>query len=204
MKPGFMLAGIAAMALIAAAGIALILGDPRRLDDPHRPTRPALTEARIGGPFTLVNSRGEAVTDQTFRGRWTLVFFGFTFCPDVCPTAMSEVAATLHDLGPLADRVQPLFVSIDPARDTPEHLGQFTAAFDRRIEGLTGSPEQVAAAAKAYGAYYRKVGDGADYTMDHSAIIYVMNPEGRFVTSFNHLSGAERMVQALRPLLSLS
>ncbi len=197
MRHGFMIFGVGALILIGAVGIFLASGQK------EMETLPA-TASRIGGPFALTDSSGQAVTEQTYRGKWLLVFFGFTFCPDVCPTALSEVAATLHDLGPLADRVQPIFVSIDPERDSPARMAEYTQVFDPRIAGLTGTAEQVAVAARVYGAFYRKSGDGPDYTMDHSAIIYVMNPEGRFVTSFNHQSGAEKMVKALRPLLSKS
>lgn len=200
MKRGLTISWVGALALIGVAGIALVL---RQVPDRGTAMQPA-AQARIGGAFALIDETGQQVSDRTYRGRWMLVFFGFTFCPDVCPTALNEVALTLRDLGPLAARIQPLFISVDPERDTPSQLAEYTDAFDSRIVGLTGTPAEIAAAARAYGAYYRKVGGGDDYTMDHSAIIYVMNPEGRFVTSFNHMSGADRMVKALRPLLAKS
>jgi protein SCO1 len=154
--------------------------------------------AAIGGPFTLTDQTGKAVTDQTYKGKWLLVFFGFTFCPDVCPTTLNQVAQVMDRLGPLASQVQPLFITIDPARDTPAVLAQYTAAFDPRIVGLTGTPEEIAAAAKAYRVYYAKVDQGSDYTMDHSAILYVMRPDGRYEAFFSADAKADDMTAKLK------
>jgi protein SCO1 len=138
----------------------------------------------IGGPFTLTAPDGTTVTDETYRGKWLLVFFGYTSCPDICPTTLSEIAAAIEELGPDAANLQPLFITVDPERDTPEVMGSFTAAFDPRIVGLTGSPQQIAAVSEAYGAYgvarQGEVG-GDDYLMDHGTHIYIMNPQGQFV-----------------------
>ena len=137
---------------------------------------------RIGGHFTLVAPDGRTVTDADFRGKVMLVYFGYTFCPDVCPTELQAVAASLALLGDDAARVAPLFVTIDPERDTPKAMGEYTQLFDDRILGLTGSAEQIAAAAKAYRVYYARAdAKGAStYLMDHSSFIYVMGPDGSF------------------------
>jgi protein SCO1/2 len=138
----------------------------------------------VGGPFTLTAPDGTTVTDEIYRGKWLLVFFGYTSCPDICPTTLSSIAAAMEELGPDATKLQPLFITVDPERDTPEVMGSFTAAFDPRIVGLTGSPQQIAAASKAYGAYgvarQGEAGDD-DYLMDHGTYIYIMNPQGQFV-----------------------
>lgn len=149
-----------------------------------QPNAAVLVGASIGGPFTLTDSAGKTVTDRDFRGKFMLVYFGYTFCPDVCPTTLNQVAVALDKLGAKGDRVQALFVSVDPRRDTPEVIRQYTAAFSPRLLGLTGTAEQIAAAAKAYRVYYaeHRTGDGPlDYTMDHSSILYLMGPDGQFV-----------------------
>jgi len=138
----------------------------------------------VGGPFTLVDGDGNAVTDRTWRGKYMLVYFGYTFCPDVCPTTLSAVADALDKLGPKADRVQPLFITVDPKRDVPAVVKQYAAAFGPRVVGLTGSPEQIADVAKAYRVYYaeHRTGTGPDdYTMDHSSVLYLMGPDGKFL-----------------------
>jgi protein SCO1/2 len=143
---------------------------------------------QIGGPFVLTASDGTVVTDRTFRCRWMLVYFGYTHCPEVCPTTLLSVAKTLEELGPLAANVQPIFVTLDPERDTPEVIGEFTRAFDSRIIGLTGKTAEPAAAAKEYRVFFRKMvsNDGRDYFLEHSSYIYLMNPNGGYVTLFSH------------------
>ncbi len=138
----------------------------------------------VGGPFSLIDGDGKPVTDQTWRGKYMLVYFGYTFCPDVCPTTLSNVADALDKMGPKADRLQPLFITVDPRRDIPAVVKQYAAAFSPRIIGLTGSAEQIAAAAKAYRVYYaeHRTGTGPDdYSMDHSSVLYLMGPDGRFI-----------------------
>ncbi|PKQ02243.1 MAG: SCO family protein, partial [Alphaproteobacteria bacterium HGW-Alphaproteobacteria-12] len=132
-------------------------------------------KAQVGGPFTLVNDAGETVTDETFRGRYMLIYFGFTFCPDVCPTELGIMSAALDQLGDEAEKVQPLFVTIDPERDTPEVMARYVTLFHPRLTGLTGTPEQIAHIAKAYHVFYRKAEDetSTDYTMDHSSIVFL-------------------------------
>jgi protein SCO1/2 len=139
----------------------------------------------IGGPFTLVDGGGHPVTDKEFRGRYMLVYFGYTFCPDVCPTTLAAVAGALDALGPKADRVQALFITVDPQRDTPAVVRDYAAAFSPRIKGLTGSPDQIAKVAGEYRVYYapqRSQGAGDAYTVDHSSILYLMDPDGRFIS----------------------
>ena len=156
----------------------------------------------IGGAFELIDTKsGRQVTDQDFRGKWLLVFFGYTHCPDVCPTTHSDIADALAKLGPLADRIQPLFVTVDPKRDTQQVLDDYTAAFDPRIIGLTGSPDQIAAAAKVYGVTYAKRVVGDDYYVDHTAAVRVMRPDGTYETSFLTTSGSAEMAKRLRSAL---
>jgi len=156
----------------------------------------------IGGPFTLMDENGQAVSDQTYRGKWLLVFFGFTHCPDVCPTALNDIALTLDQLGPLAASVQPLFVTVDPERDTPDVIKDYTDAFHPGIVGLTGTPEQIADTAKTYRVYYKKVPQGDTYTMDHSGITYVMAPDGKFAAHFSPRTPIDTMTAKLRGLIS--
>jgi protein SCO1/2 len=138
----------------------------------------------VGGPFTLQDGDGREVTSRDFRGKYMLIYFGYSFCPDVCPTTLNEIADALDRLGPQADRVQPIFITVDPKRDTPSVVKQYAAAFSPRLVGLTGSPEQIAQVAKEYRVYFaeHRTGPGpGDYTMDHSSIIYLMGPDGKFV-----------------------
>ncbi len=138
----------------------------------------------IGGPFHLTDDKDRAVTDADYRGRWMLVFFGYSNCPDECPLTLQKMAGALNKLGPLADKVAPIFITVDPARDTPERLRTYLANFDPRIIGLTGSDVEIAAAAKAYRVFYapgRHEESGADL-VSHSTFLYLMDPAGRFVS----------------------
>ena len=156
----------------------------------------------IGGAFTLVDENGQTVTDASYRGKWLLIFFGFTHCPDVCPTALNDIALTLDQLGPLAGSVQPLFVTVDPERDTPQIVKDYTDAFHPNIVGLTGTPAQIAETAKAYRIYYKKVVQGDTYTMDHSGITYVMAPDGKFAAHFSPRTPIDAMAAKLRGLVT--
>ncbi len=165
----------------------------------------ATSAVTIGGPFTLSTPDGTTVTDQTYRGKWLLVYFGYTFCPSSCPTMLLDVATALKKLGPDAAEVQPLFITVDPQRDTPEVMRQYTQSFDPRILGLVGTPQQIAAVAKEYGAYYvsHRTGPGAnDYVMDHSTYLYVMDPQGKFVRAFETDTTGDRIADALRGLIA--
>jgi len=167
-------------------------------------TRPdGVPDITIDQSLPAVNQDGEAVTLAAWPGRHRLVFFGFTHCPDVCPLALGEVSIALDALGDDARRVQPLFVTVDPERDTPEALKAFVAAFDPRIAALTGSEEEVAAIARTFRAYYRKVPvEGAmGYTMDHSAFLYLLAPDGRLLRFFSHDTSGDRMAATIRAAL---
>jgi protein SCO1/2 len=167
--------------------------------------RAAASNVTIGGPFTLSAPDGTTVTDQTYRGKWLLIYFGYTFCPTSCPTTLLEIASALQKLGPNAGKVQPLFITIDPQRDTPEVMQQYTRSFDPRILGLTGTPQQIATVAQEYGAYYvrHRTGPGADdYVMDHSTYLYVMDPGGNFVRAFDSGTSGSHIADALRKLLT--
>jgi protein SCO1/2 len=143
--------------------------------------------ALVGGPFTLTDHTGKRVTDQDFRGRTLIVMFGFTYCPDVCPTELQLISAALDKLGPKAKDVVPLFITVDPERDTPDQLAMYVKSFHPSLVGLTGSPAEIDAVAKAYRAYFKKVPDPKStggYTMDHSAFIYVIGPDGAYQAHF--------------------
>jgi protein SCO1/2 len=151
-----------------------------------RAPAPIAMPSAIGGPFQLVDQNSRPITDQDLKGQPFLVFFGFTHCPDVCPTTLFEVSEVLRALGPEGSRVRALFVTVDPDRDTPEKLKDYLTSFDPRVVGVTGDAEAIAAMEKAYRVYAKKVPlDGGGYTMDHTAIVYLMDKSGRFVTPFN-------------------
>ena len=155
--------------------------------------------AHVGGPFTLTAHTGERISDEAFRGKFMLVAFGFTHCPDVCPAELQVMTAALESMGPEAERVQPLFITIDPERDTPAHLADYMAHFHPRLIGLTGSAEEIAEVADAYHVWYEKVqeGDSTDYVMDHTSITYLMGPDGEFVQHFSFGTSAETLAEAL-------
>ena len=142
--------------------------------------------AAIGGPFQLTDQAGQTVTDKDLKGRPTLIFFGFTHCPDVCPTSLFEISEVLKAMGKDADRVNAYFVSVDPERDTAAAMKDYLSSFDPHLKGLTGNPEAVAKVLSAYRVYSKKVPlkDG-DYTMDHTALIYLMDRDGQFISPFN-------------------
>jgi protein SCO1/2 len=158
----------------------------------------------IGGPFSLVTGDGKAVTDRDFRGKFMLIYFGFTFCPDVCPTSLNTMAEALDRLGAKAARVQPLFITVDPKRDDPAAVRQYAAAFGPAMIGLTGTPAQVEAVARAYRVYFRenRTGPGAnDYTVDHSSMLYLMGPDGTFVAPIRAEQPPEAIAAALGRLI---
>ncbi len=156
-------------------------------------------KAQIGGPFTLTGTDGKKVTDRDFRGKLMLVFFGYTHCPDVCPTELQNMVELLNKLGSDASQVVPIFISVDPARDTPDVLSTYIQNFNSRIVALTGSPEEVASAAKAYRVYFKKTAGGpADYTVDHSAFVYFMDREGNFLSHFMFNASADTVVSAIK------
>jgi protein SCO1/2 len=161
-------------------------------------------QALVGGPFTLTDHTGKRVSDKDFRGRFMLVFFGFTFCPDVCPTGLQVMTAALEKLGPKAERITPVLITIDPERDTPAQLASYVKSFHPRLIGLTGSPAEIDAVTKAYRVYVKKVPDPkstAGYTFDHSAIIYLMGPDGAYRTHFTHTTNVDALADRLSKML---
>jgi protein SCO1 len=145
----------------------------------------AMTSA-VGGPFKLTDQNGKTITDADMKGHAFLVFFGFTHCPDVCPTTLFDVSEVFRSLGPDGKDVRALFITVDPERDTPAVLKDYLSSFDPRIVGVTGDDASIAAAEKAYRVYAKKVPlDGGSYTMDHTAIVYLMSKDGRFVAPFS-------------------
>lgn len=149
------------------------------------PTPIAMTSA-VGGPFKLTDQDGKTITDTDMKGHAFLVFFGFTHCPDVCPTTLFDVSEVFRSLGPNGKDVRALFITVDPERDTPAVLKDYLSSFDPRIVGVTGDDASIKAAEKAYRVYAKKVPlDGGSYTMDHTAIVYLMNKDGHFVAPFS-------------------
>jgi len=153
----------------------------------------------LGGPFTMVDQTGRTVTERDFAGKAMLIYFGFTYCPDVCPTELGTIAAALDAMGPLADRVTPVFISIDPDRDTPAAMADYVSRFHPRMVGLTGSAEQVAQTARAFRVYYAKVQprDSTDYLMDHSSFIYFVGPDGKVRSLFRPETTPEAIASAV-------
>lgn len=162
--------------------------------------------ALVGGPFSLTDQSGKRVTEKDFAGKYMLVFFGYTFCPDICPTELQVMTAALDSMGPKADKITPVFISVDPDRDTPEVLRSYVENFGPRLVGLTGSAEEIAAVAKAYRVYFAKAGkEGSeDYLMDHSSIIYLMGPDGRYVKHFTYTADAPGLARDLNAALTAS
>ena len=191
------IAGLVAVAALVIVGVLLAGGiawDKWR----EAPT------AKIGGPFQLVDARsGKTVTDQDYKGKWLLVYFGYTHCPDACPTALNDLSLALDKLGEKRQAMAPVFITIDPDRDTADVMKDYVASFAPDIVGLTGTTEQIGQAEKAYRVYAAKhpTKDGG-YDMDHSSIIYVMDPSGRFVTNFTHETDPEQMAAKLMSLAS--
>jgi protein SCO1/2 len=185
--------------VIMSAGILLALAHR----DTPRGAAGTLLASAIGGSFRLVDQNGKTVTDADLKGKWSLVYFGYTHCPDACPTALNDIAIALDQLGPKREAVRSVFITVDPERDTPEVLKDYVTSFDAQILALSGSPEEIARAAKAYRVYYAKHPEpGGDYSMDHSSVIYVMDPEGRFTASFTHQSTPEEIAERLKKLLA--
>ena len=195
----FLVTALFAGLVILGAGAFLALS----LHETPRGAAGTLLASAIGGPFRLVDQNGKTVTDADLKGKWSLVYFGYTHCPDACPTALNDIAIALDELGPQRNEVRPVFVTVDPERDTPEVLKSYVTAFDAPILALSGTPEEIAQAAKGYRVYYAKHPEaGGDYSMDHSSVIYVMDPEGRFTASFTHENSPEEIAERLKKLLS--
>jgi cytochrome oxidase Cu insertion factor (SCO1/SenC/PrrC family) len=197
LKPA-MVFGIVVLLLAAALGAFALLS--------LRQTSTGSGVALVGGPFTMVNQNGETVTEKSFAGKPMLLFFGFTYCPDVCPTELQVMAAALAELGEAGKAIQPILVSVDPERDKPEVLKAYVSNFGDQFIGLTGTPEQVAAMASMYRVFFAKQenkDDPENYLMDHSSIIYLMGPDGRFLKHFSYTTDAKALAEGLREALSL-
>ncbi|MGX7742156.1 SCO family protein [Rhodopseudomonas parapalustris] len=175
-RPLVVVAAFAGSLIVGLVVVLWLLGGLQKISAP----------ATIGGPFRLTDQNGQIVTEQNMKGKPTLIFFGFTRCPDVCPTSLFELSQVLAALGPDADRVNAYFVSVDPERDTPASMKDYLSSFDPHLKGLVGTPEATAKIEKGYRVYAKKVPlkDG-DYTMDHTALIYLMDKFGNFVAPFN-------------------
>jgi protein SCO1/2 len=157
----------------------------------------------IGGPFTLVDENGKTVTDQDFRGKWLLVYFGYTYCPDVCPTSLARNGGAVDLLGDKGERIVPMLITVDPERDTPPKLKDYVHAFHPRMVGLTGTPEQIAQVAREYRVFYMKPpqANDRDYLIDHSSLSYLIGPDGRFVQVFGHQASPQELADQLNKLL---
>jgi len=158
---------------------------------------------KVGGPFTLTDHEGRTVTEADFHGRFMLVYFGYTYCPDICPTSLQSLSEALDLLKPeQVERVTPVLISVDPERDTPEQLKDYVSNFHEKLVGLTGTAEQIADVGEAYRVFTRRV-DGEDgyYFMDHTALFYLMGPEGKYRAHMPHSATPERLAERLRPFL---
>lgn len=176
--------------LLFTAGIFLITG---------RASPPVSVASAVGGPFRLTDHDGKPISDETLKGKPFLVFFGFTHCPDICPTTLFEVSEIMTKLGPDADKVNALFVTVDPERDTVETMKDYLGSFDPHLRGVSGSPQDIEKMLKAYRVYYKKVPtEGGDYTMDHTALVYLMDKQGRFVAPFNMKRTPEAAAEDLK------
>jgi protein SCO1/2 len=181
----------AAAILAAAAGYALLQPGPSPLSS---------GTALVGGPFALTAHTGSRVSDKDFRGKYMLISFGYTYCPDVCPAELQIISAALDELGEVAKDIQPIFITIDPQRDTVAALAQYMPNFHPRYLGLTGSPQEIENVAKAYRVYYgRGQGGGEkDYLMDHSSVIYLMDKGGTFLKHFSYGTDAKALAEGIR------
>jgi protein SCO1 len=167
------------------------------------PEQALSSSAQIGGSFTLSAADGRTVTDQTYRGKWLLIYFGYTFCPDACPTALNNMSEALDNLGADASDIQPLFITVDPKRDTPQVMADYLKSFDSRIVGLTGSQTQTDSVAKAYRVYVApQKTDGDDYLVDHGAYAYVVNPQGKFANVIAGDAAGAEMAKKLREMIA--
>ena len=164
-------------------------------------------QAAIGGPFRLTDQHGQRVAAEDFRGKWMLVYFGYTYCPDICPTTLATMMAALDELPQdLSEQVVPVFITVDPERDTVEQLEEYAPLFGERLVALTGTDAEIKAAARAYKVYFSKApgsgsGSGDDYAVDHSGFVYFMGPEGKYQAHFSHDTPAEEMARRMREVM---
>jgi len=198
-NPAVRAVAVAALLLIVAAILLLYTPWGRALWQAELPT--GVGTALVGGPFRLIDQDGKPRTDADFRGQYLLVFFGYANCPDVCPTTLQTITTAMEKLGPDAAKVTPLFITVDPARDDPKTLKDYASNFTPRLVALTGSAADIATVAKEYRILYNKAGEGPNYTMDHTAIVYFMGPDGRYIGHFDIDAKADDVAQAIREKL---
>jgi protein SCO1/2 len=190
---------VAALGIMAAALLAAQLPGWWRAPA----TRAVATGPTIGGPFHLTDQGGAPVDQRILLGKWTAVFFGYTYCPDVCPTTLAALGQSSDELGPDRKRFQVVFITVDPARDTPAVLARYlsSATFPKGAIGLTGTPAQIAQVARAYHVFYQKVPQGRSYVMDHTAVVYLMDPEGRFTAPLDVTAPPAQVAGRLRQVM---
>jgi protein SCO1/2 len=189
-----------AIALIAV-GAALVLLKPWGFDPLGRASDGGIVAASIGGPFALVDQHGNTVTEAALKGHASALFFGYTYCPDVCPTTLADMTLWLKDLGADGDNLKVYFVTVDPERDTPELMASYLEAFDPRITGLTGSRPAIDQMLTEYRVYSRKVGNDQYYTMDHTASVYLLDSDARFVGTVDYQEKPETALAKLKRLV---
>lgn len=199
MKKSTRIGLLLAILVIAAAAVLaerLVLRDP----DVTKAPSGIIANVEIGGPFTLTDHTGREVTERDYLGNFTLVFFGYTFCPDVCPTELGDIALALDELGDDARAITPLMITIDPERDTPAILAEYVPLFHERLIGLTGTVEQIKQVANAYRIFYRRVEDPnyTFYLMDHTSFIYLLDREGKMASLFRYGTSPEEMAAIIR------
>ena len=200
-KPVLFAIGVAACALVAFVAVKAV-----RMFSAPVPASSGIAIAtgavKLGGPFALTDQSGKPVTDKDFRGRYMLIYFGYTYCPDVCPTELQAIGRALDQLGPKAERIVPIFITVDPARDTAKEMGQFVKAFYPRMVGLTGTPAEIAKVAKKFRVYYslgKPSKPGAmDYLVNHTSFLYLMGPDGKFVAIYRGGAGPDAIARELR------
>ncbi len=200
----------AALVVVAAIAIALLLGVAGRaglfdsLGNARQPGAELAASASIGGPLALIDHTGTPVANDAYAGEYRLIYFGYTFCPDVCPTSLQVISQALDSIGDAAERVRPIFITVDPERDTAEVLADYVPHFHPRFVGMTGESGAIADVAKAYRVYYSRAeveGEPDGYLMNHSSIIYLMAPDGSFVKHFSHGVTADEVAAVLREVL---
>jgi len=196
--------------LAGALGFAAVIASSALAQEPDPDRAARLMDdlmwgrGHVGGPFTLIDHTGRQRTDADFRGKLLIVYFGYTTCPDICPTELMQIGLAVDKLGAAGDEVQPLFISVDPERDTPAVLAPYVAQFHPRLIGLTGTPQQIRSVADSYKAYYAKYTppDGAIYLIDHTGFVYLVGRDGQYAGFFPPGTTADRMIEIIRPLLA--
>jgi cytochrome oxidase Cu insertion factor (SCO1/SenC/PrrC family) len=195
--------GLAVSLLLACTGWSLRAQSPEETSAARLIDDLMWNRGPIGGPFALIDHTGKLRTDEDFRGKLLLIYFGYSYCPDVCPTDLQQIGLAVDGLGAGADAVQPLFITLDPERDTALHLADYVPLFHPRLIGLTGSAEQIRRVALAYKVYYAKyLPDSPNYVIDHSSFIYLVDEAGKYVGFFPPGTTAERMIEIITLNLS--